>query len=129
VRADRRALRKVMSNLLSNAIKFTQPGGLITISAERPSAGGIALVVSDTGVGISAEDTERVFQPYVQAVNRLTRPNEGVGLGLALARTLMRLHDGDVDLASTPGKRTRAAMHIPQSRMISSHAIAESSAG
>ena len=117
LRGDNRALRQVAINLLSNAIKFTPPGGRVTAGAEL-SADGLVITVADTGVGLSAEEIERVFTPYVQVGNPMVRRNDGVGLGLALVRTLVELHDGHAAIESAPNEGTRVVLTFPRSRLI-----------
>ncbi len=100
VRADERRLRQVVYNLLSNAVKFTPDGGQVCVrAAERAPAGAgrsLELSVSDTGVGIEADNLERVFQPFEQVVASPKMQAEGTGLGLALCRHLVELHGGRI---------------------------------
>ena len=113
VRADREKLQQILLNVISNAVKYTQPrdGGLgrvevsCTVGAE-PDDGGprrVHLHVRDTGDGIAADQLERIFEPFVQVDQRLTRPHTGVGLGLAISRDLARGMGGDLTAQSTPG--------------------------
>ena len=100
--ADERRLKQALLNLVSNAIAFTAPGGQITITARR-DGGAAAISVTDTGIGIKAEDHDRVFEKF----ERGTAPGgraAGVGLGLSLVKQIVELHDGRVELDSTPGK-------------------------
>jgi PAS domain S-box-containing protein len=120
--ADERKLKQVMFNLLSNAMKFTPDGGTITVSArpmsaeelraavparsgerfssvlDRPEATSpwLALSVADTGVGLAAEDLERIFAPFEQADNSPARRYPGTGLGLSLCRQMVELHGGAI---------------------------------
>ena len=100
--ADAQKLQQVVLNLLSNAVKFTEPGGAVSMSC---SAGdGVLFVhVRDTGAGIPAEHLARIFEPFVQVDSRLTRTQEGVGLGLAISRDLARGMGGDLTVESELG--------------------------
>ncbi|HEX6747258.1 MAG TPA: ATP-binding protein [Longimicrobium sp.] len=97
---DEYRVRQILVNLLSNAIKFTPPGGRVTLEcrAEGGEDGGAWLCfrVSDTGAGVSPEDAERIFQPFVQGEAGLTRPHGGTGLGLPISRRLARMMGGEV---------------------------------
>jgi PAS domain S-box-containing protein len=101
VRTDARKVRQVLLNLLANSVKFTDAGEVV-LSLE--DAGAHALLrVRDTGVGIAPADLDRVFEPFWQADQRLSREHGGSGLGLAVARQLARLLGGDVTVQSAPG--------------------------
>lgn len=95
--ADRRRLKQVLFNLLSNAVKFTPDGGTITLQAARLSEAELLLTVRDTGVGISADDLQKLFTRFFQG--RRTTPTAtvaGTGLGLALCRELVSMHGGRI---------------------------------
>ncbi|HEU4641611.1 MAG TPA: HAMP domain-containing sensor histidine kinase [Gemmatimonadaceae bacterium] len=110
--ADREKVEQVMLNLLSNAIKFTPSGGAITL---RCDVGGdrARIQVRDTGVGIAPEKLERVFEPFVQLDQTLSRPREGVGLGLAISRDLSRGMGGDLTAESAPGAGSTFTLILP----------------
>ncbi len=110
---DERALRQVLLNLLSNAIKFTSQGGSIRIKATMEGES-LMVSVSDDGVGISPQDQARVFRPFEQGENNLDRTHEGTGLGLALCKSLVELHDGHIELDSEEGRGTTVTFYIPQ---------------
>ena len=116
--AERRALQQVLLNILSNAIKFTTAGGRVTLACDRTSGGGIALTVTDTGIGIEREALGRVMEPFQQADMTISRKFGGSGLGLAISRNLVQLHGGTLTLASTPGAGTIATVSLPQERVI-----------
>ncbi|SDH23344.1 PAS domain-containing sensor histidine kinase [Roseospirillum parvum] len=111
--ADGLAVRQVLVNLLSNAIKFTPPGGRIDISAQADPEGGVVIQVRDTGIGISAADQARLFQPFSRAAEAEKRHIEGSGLGLALVHALMDLHGGTVGVDSTPGQGSTFTVRFP----------------
>jgi len=116
--ADRVRARQIFANLLSNAIKFTPTGGRVGIDAEVQGER-LAVTVWDTGVGIAAAECERVFERFYQGENNiLTRQTEGMGLGLAVARELARLMDGDITLQSVPGKGARFTVTLPLARAL-----------
>ncbi|HEY6098951.1 MAG TPA: ATP-binding protein [Anaeromyxobacter sp.] len=101
VLADGPRIGQVIGNLLQNAAKFTARGGRTQVSVERDDAGGRAVLrVADTGVGIAPELIGRLFEPFTQADATLDRRKGGLGLGLALVRSLVELHGGDVSVRS-----------------------------
>lgn len=102
---------QIVSNLLSNAYKFTDAGGVtVALSVD---AGDVCLVVSDTGVGMTTDEIERVFERFHQVPGASTRTAEGAGIGLALVHDLTTIHDGHVDVESKPGHGTRFTVRIP----------------
>ena len=102
-------LRQVLSNLLDNALKFT-PGGQITleVAVGRVGPGRVELVfsVADTGIGMTAEQVERIFDPFTQADASTTRRFGGTGLGLSIVRALVERMDGSIRVDSVPGHGT-----------------------
>jgi CheY-like chemotaxis protein/anti-sigma regulatory factor (Ser/Thr protein kinase) len=104
-------LGQVLTNLLSNAVKFTEVGGVAVVA---DAAGGtLTLRVSDTGVGLSEEQQQRLFQPFTQLDESATRRQGGAGLGLALSRQLARLMGGDLTLESAPGRGSTLTFTVP----------------
>ncbi|KAF0116486.1 MAG: PAS/PAC sensor Signal transduction histidine kinase [Rhodospirillaceae bacterium] len=117
--ADRMRVKQMLLNLLSNAMKFTPPGGRISISAyEDETNEGIVIRITDTGIGMKAEDIPRALAPFVQLETGIARRYEGPGLGLALVKSLVELHEGTFTLTSTPGKGTQAEIRFPSSRAV-----------
>ncbi|MBL6942677.1 MAG: PAS domain S-box protein [Rhodospirillales bacterium] len=114
--ADERMIKQVMINLLSNAIKFTAKGGRVTVRAFVTDNNQITFEVSDTGIGISKEDYEKVFTVFGQAENILTRSHEGSGLGLPISRRLVDLHGGKLELDSELGEGTAVTITFPPQR-------------
>ncbi|HWJ23346.1 MAG TPA: ATP-binding protein [Gemmatimonadaceae bacterium] len=113
VRADPEKLRQVLLNLLGNAIKFTDRGGEISIACDvGPTM--VQLAVRDTGIGIPAERLQSIFEPFVQVDRRLSRPNEGVGLGLAISRELARGMGGELTATSTEGVGSTFVLTLPR---------------
>ncbi len=116
--ADSRKLRQMLLNLLSNAVKFTPDNGRVEVRIELRDDGGVDLVVEDTGIGMSHDDMERAFEVFGQADSTLTRRYEGTGLGLPLARAVVRLHGGDLLMRSQPGKGTMVTARFPADRTL-----------
>jgi signal transduction histidine kinase len=114
IQADERKLRQVLVNLLSNAIKFTPEGGRIEVGA-KPVDGFIEVSVSDTGVGIAAEDQEAVFEEFRQ-VGTADKKVEGTGLGLALSRKFVELHGGKIWVKSQVGAGSTFMFTVPVRR-------------
>ena len=112
VRADAEKLRQILVNLLSNAVKFTDPGGQVELGC-RAEGGLVHVYVRDTGIGIEADQLERIFEPFVQVRADLTRTAEGTGLGLAISRDLARGMGGDLSAESTPGAGSTFTLTLP----------------
>jgi signal transduction histidine kinase len=100
--ADPLLVKQVLLNLLSNAVKFTEPGQRVGVYARR-EGGLVAIEVWDSGIGIAAEDLERVFEPFVQVDSSLSRRREGTGLGLPLSRRLTEAQGGRLTVRSALG--------------------------
>jgi len=116
VLADATRLRQVLLNLLSNALKFTE-NGVVTLQVSRePSGSGepfMVFRVADTGIGLTAEQLGRVFQPFVQASSGTSRRYGGTGLGLALSRRFCQMMGGDIQAVSVPGRGATFTARIP----------------
>lgn len=117
IRADGRALKRILLHLLSNAAKFTRPGGGVAISSALLETGEVELAVADTGIGIEPAAMERILQPFGQADSSLSRSFEGAGLGLPLVKSMIEMHGGRLELESTPDAGTRVSIVLPASRM------------
>ncbi|WGM38682.1 ATP-binding protein [Caulobacter sp. NIBR1757] len=116
VEGDYRAIKQVLLNLLSNAIKFTPRGGRVTVRAEprRDVLGErIRVSVTDTGIGISREDLARLAQPFEQVESQHSKTTQGTGLGLALTKSLVELHEGSLEMDSAPGEGTTVSFSLP----------------
>jgi signal transduction histidine kinase len=112
LRQDVVKLQQILSNLLSNAIKFTPEGGRVLLKAEA-EGNQMLLIVSDTGVGIAADEQELVFEKFRQAGNPLTREHAGTGLGLSIVRELSKLLGGEVTLQSELGRGSTFTVRLP----------------
>lgn len=133
--ADPRKVKQIVYNLLSNAVKFTPEGGSVLVTARRvprsalglpegtagvfapPPANGAAeyceIAVTDTGIGIAAEDLDKLFRPFVQIDSTLARKYEGTGLGLSMVKNLVQLHGGAIGVTSEPGRGSRFTVWLP----------------
>lgn len=111
--ADREKLQQIVLNLLSNSVKFTERGGVVEVSCVG-SVDQVEIHVADTGRGIPAEQLGRVFQPFVQVDAKLTRTQEGVGLGLAISRDLARAMGGDLTAQSAEGVGSIFTLTLPR---------------
>lgn len=109
---DSKKIKQVLSNLVANAIKFTPEGGKIEVTAQR-SGDSILLRVIDTGIGIKPEDHERVFMAFEQAESSYTRQFEGAGLGLAISKKLVEMHNGQIWIESEVGVGTTVYVLLP----------------
>jgi signal transduction histidine kinase len=108
---DERRLKQALCNLISNAIKFTPPGGTISITGRIENDEAIFSVV-DTGIGIAAEDQERVFKEFERA-RRPEARRAGAGLGLSLVKRIVELHGGHVNMNSVPNRGTTVVCVLP----------------
>lgn len=116
--ADEVRLKQILINLLSNAIKFTPPGGRVRVFAARSPDGGLNLSVSDTGIGMSAEEIGTALTPFHQVDRGFGRGYDGTGLGLPLAKTLTELHGARFEIESVPGAGTLVTIAIPPERVL-----------
>jgi signal transduction histidine kinase len=119
---DPRSMKQVLVNLLSNAIKYTPPGGHIDVRFAVDGDHGATIEVADTGIGMSPEDLQVAFEPFGRAGDLKTRRQQGTGLGLSLARSLVRLHGGDLTLASKLDRGTTATVTLPPSAVFAADA-------
>ncbi|WP_424991881.1 PAS domain-containing sensor histidine kinase, partial [Nitratidesulfovibrio liaohensis] len=139
VRGNAGLLRELFMHVVHNAIRFNRQGGMVTMRCRPPRgmagpgmANGAAdkgspdvragqgcealevvVEVADTGIGIGAQERERVFESFYQAQGYMTRNREGLGIGLTLARAIARLHGGDVTLSSEVGRGTTVSVRLP----------------
>jgi len=114
MQADPEKVRQILLNLLSNAIKFSEPGGVIGVSADGED-GVVRLRVRDSGAGIPADKLDRIFEPFVQLRPGRTRTHEGTGLGLAISRDLARAMHGEIAVESTVGVGSIFTLTLPRS--------------
>jgi len=110
---DVRAVKQILLNLLTNAVKFTPQGGRVTLFASDTGGPYVVLGVSDTGIGIAADDLPRVLEPFGQVENIFTQTRGGTGLGLPLAKMLTALHGGRLSIDSKLGEGTIVRVLMP----------------
>ncbi len=114
-------VKQILYNLLSNAIKFTpQDGAVIVTTRQLPD--GVQLTVADTGIGISSNDQDRIFQEFQQIDTGAARHYEGTGLGLALTKRFVEMHEGRIWVESTPGEGSQFHVVLPAGRTRCEHA-------
>ena len=123
--ADERKLKQILINLMSNAVKFTEKGGTVTIEATSGINEAVTIRVTDTGIGIAAENLAKVFRPFEQVDGSLTRSHEGTGLGLSITKSLVELHGGTFGLESELGVGTIATVTLPAARRAAEPIAAE----
>ncbi|HEX4096793.1 MAG TPA: response regulator, partial [Caulobacteraceae bacterium] len=111
ITTDRQRLEQILKNLLSNAFKFTEKGG-VDLAVARAGEG-LSLAVSDSGIGISPEQHQAIFEAFRQADGAINRKYGGTGLGLSISRQLARLLGGHISLESQPGKGSKFTVSIP----------------
>ncbi|SMH48737.1 sensor histidine kinase [Azospirillum agricola] len=110
--ADERALKQMLLNLLSNAVKFTPEGGRIHIAIGRGVSGRCVLRITDTGVGMTAEQLRQAVVPFGQASALTTRPGQGTGLGLSIVKSLIEAHGGQMRIDSRPGQGSQITLEF-----------------
>ncbi len=112
IETDRQRLEQVLKNLMANALKFTERGE-VTLEVSRSDGGGVAFAVVDTGIGISPDQQEVIFEAFRQADGTTNRRYGGTGLGLSISRELVRLLAGEVRLQSEPGRGSTFTVVLP----------------
>jgi two-component system cell cycle sensor histidine kinase PleC len=120
IEADYRAIKQILLNLVSNAVKFTPKAGVVRITARLETntvTERVKVSVSDTGIGIAADDLKRLAQPFEQIESQHSKTQQGTGLGLALTKALVELHGGVVEMVSQPGAGTTVSFTLPTKQM------------
>jgi cell cycle sensor histidine kinase DivJ len=112
ITGDPRAFKQIVLNLVVNAIKFTERGGKVTVSADVEGPR-LVLRVSDTGVGIAADDLKLIGAPFFQAGKTYQRRHEGTGLGLSIVKSLVGLHSGEMTVQSKVDEGTTVTVALP----------------
>jgi PAS domain S-box-containing protein len=116
--ADERKLKQILLNLLTNAVKFTPAGGTIAIVGGLAAEGDFVLTVTDSGIGIAAADISTALASFGQVDSKLARKYEGTGLGLPLTNAMVKLHGGELTIASVVGEGTTVTVRLPASRVL-----------
>ncbi len=111
VTGDARMLQRMIANLLDNAIRYTPAGGRVSVVIASPEAHGVRIDFSDSGIGISGKDQERIFERFYRCDP--SRTESGSGLGLSLARAVARAHGGDIHVQSKPGVGSTFSVTLP----------------
>ncbi len=113
IRGDEKKLSQVFTNILSNAVKFTRSGGKVVIEPTRLPNDAVAIFIRDTGVGMTPDELEIALQPFGQVDGSRTRWREGTGLGLTIARSLVELHGGTLEIKSEKDVGTEVVICLP----------------
>ena len=113
ITGDSRAFKQIVLNLVSNAIKFTERGGKVTVAASVEDAK-LVLDITDTGVGIAADDLMRIGDPFFQTGTTYQRRHEGTGLGLSIVKSLVALHGGELTVQSKVDEGTTVTVVLPR---------------
>ncbi len=103
-----------MDNLLSNAIKYTPAGGTVTVQLVETIGDEVALTVSDTGIGIDKRELSRLFTRFFRTQDAESRAIQGVGLGLAISKSIVESHDGHIDVQSKAGSGSTFSVVLPR---------------
>lgn len=112
--ADKEGLKKVFNIFLDNAIKYTPKGGEVRISSKKSDGKNIAISIEDNGIGIKPVEIKNIFDRFYRAdVARTKSGSGGYGLGLSIAKSIVDLHGGSIEVTSTPGKRTIFSIKLP----------------
>ncbi|MNZ46541.1 Sensor protein kinase WalK [compost metagenome] len=110
--ADHDLLSQVWTNLLGNSIKFSKDDSVINVSIKQ-DLNNVTVRISDTGIGISPEDQERIFERFFKADRSHSRKYGGSGMGLAIVKQIVSLHQGDIQVESEPGQGTTIIVTLP----------------
>ncbi len=124
LKVDATKFRQIVINLVTNAVKYTPEGGRVILSEEVSSLGTFVLRVSDTGVGMKADDIPRALSPFVQLNAGDGNVDPGAGLGLPLVKELVELHGGALQIDSAPGEGTTVTVTLPESRVVPARGLA-----
>jgi two-component system cell cycle sensor histidine kinase PleC len=113
VRGDAVKLRQIFTNLVCNAVKFTPSGGTVALRAAMTVEGGVRVAVQDTGIGMTPDELLVAMTPFGQVDGGRSRWRDGTGLGLPIAKGLVELHGGTLELRSVKGRGTQAVVSLP----------------
>ncbi|WP_045835225.1 sensor histidine kinase KdpD [Hyphomicrobium sp. 99] len=113
IRGDPEKLRQIFTNIISNALKFTPANGTVDVTARRTTSGGAVVTIRDSGVGMTEEEIEIALTPFGQVDGGRSRWREGAGLGLPIAKALVELHGGTLELHSNKGTGTEVVIGLP----------------
>jgi two-component system cell cycle sensor histidine kinase PleC len=125
IRGDPQKLRQIFSSIISNAVKFTSDGGTVSVEALRTNSNGVVVLIRDNGVGMTAEEIQIAMAPFGQVDGGRSRWREGAGLGLPIAKALVELHGGALEIRSKKGAGTDAVIMLPARDRVHPIAISE----
>lgn len=117
IHADRMMISSVLVNLVGNAIKFTPMHGFVRVDLVAGVAG-VQIRVTDSGIGIPVDQLDRILQPFVQVEGAFQRRYAGTGLGLSLAKAMVDMHGGSLEISSEPNRGTTVCVHLPAERWL-----------
>ena len=120
VLVDSMRLKQILNNLISNALKFTEKGEIgvrVERSGQEDDRQWVRFIVTDTGIGMNPQQQSKLFKPFTQADNTITRKFGGTGLGLTICKRLAELMGGTIDMESTPGRGTKMTVTLPLERV------------
>ena len=129
VRGDALKLKQVFTNILANAVKFTPADGIVSVEALRTNNNGVVILIRDSGLGMSAEEIEIAMTPFGQVDGGRSRWRGGAGLGLPIAKALVELHGGRLEVRSTKGAGTDVAIVLPARDSVSAVSSSEMASG
>ncbi|MGD2185975.1 MAG: sensor histidine kinase, partial [Desulfobacterales bacterium] len=112
ISGDNRLIQRMIANLLDNAIKYTPIGGNIAVKVNTVNNDAIAVMVKDSGIGISEKEMPRIFERFYRCDP--SRSEAGIGLGLSFARAIARAHGGDITVISQPNKGSTFTVTLPK---------------
>jgi signal transduction histidine kinase len=113
IQADSKLLYQVWVNFITNSIKFTEPGGTIAISVKNTNKKEVSVLIEDTGIGIPETEISAIFDRFYKVDKARKRENEGSGLGLSIAKKIIELHQGSIEVISEMGKGTTFIVRLP----------------
>ena len=115
IQADKDLLRIAINNLLTNAVKYNSPGGSVSLQVEETDSL-VFIRVSDTGIGISQHDLERIFDKFYRSTNDNVLQKNGHGLGLSLVKEIIELHHGKITVESTLNKGSTFSIELKKTQ-------------
>ncbi len=119
IRGDATKLKRIFMNIISNALKFTPADGIVDVIAQRSAKGGMIVAIRDSGLGMTTQEIEVAMTPFGQVDGGRSRWREGTGLGLPIAKALVELHGGSLEIRSKKGAGTDVVMTLPASNSVS----------
>ncbi len=128
IRGDAAKLKQIFMNILNNALKFTPAHGKVEVTAQRTNGGGVVVAIRDSGVGMSEEEIGVAMTPFGQVDGGRSRWREGAGLGLPIAKALVELHGGQLEIRSKKDAGTEVVIGLPARDSVSAVSSTQPSA-